>query len=71
MYRVIVYFTDRQDNDYPYHVGDTFPREGMEVSEERIKELSTTANRRKMILIKKIEKEIKAETEQKGKKSKE
>lgn len=28
MYRVIKYFTDLHDNEYEYHVGDTFPRKG-------------------------------------------
>jgi len=40
MYEVIHYFTDLQDNEYPYNVGDIFPRDGLAVSEKRIKELS-------------------------------
>lgn len=54
-YKVIKYFTDLQDNSFAYHEGDIFPREGLEVSEERIKELSTEANRRKQPLIEAIE----------------
>lgn len=50
-YKVIKYFTDLQDNNHAYHAGDEFPREGLEVSEERIKELSTKKNRRKTALI--------------------
>lgn len=50
-FRVIKYFTDLQDNSHAYHEGDLFPREGIEVSEDRIKELSTNANRRKEPLI--------------------
>lgn len=50
-YRVIHYFTDLQDLDYPYKVGDVFPRQGLSVSEERLKELSSDANKRGMPLI--------------------
>ena len=55
MYKVIKYFTDLQDHDYPYHAGDIFPRSGMEVTEKRLLELSTNANRRNMPLIEKVE----------------
>lgn len=54
-YRVIKYFTDLKDHNHEYQVGDIFPHEGLEVSEERYKELSTTANRRGIPLIEKIE----------------
>lgn len=50
-WRVISFFIDLQDGEHPYNVGDAFPREGRTVSEERIKELSTSQNRRKMPLI--------------------
>ena len=50
-YRVIHYFTDLQDLDYPYKVGDVFPRQGLSVSDERLKELSSDANKRGMPLI--------------------
>ena len=36
MYKVIKYFTDLQDNEHPYNAGDTFPRDGLTVSRERI-----------------------------------
>ena len=39
MYKVIHYFTDLQDFNHPYDVGDTFPRQGVSVTEERLKEL--------------------------------
>ncbi|MBR2654677.1 MAG: hypothetical protein IKD59_09035 [Lachnospiraceae bacterium] len=51
MYKVLSYFTDLQDGGHPYHEGDAYPREGLEVSEERLIELSTAANRRKKPLI--------------------
>lgn len=55
MYEVIRDFTDLQDNEYPYNVGDIFPHDGLEVSEERLKELSSSHNLQKRPLIKKVE----------------
>lgn len=55
MYRVIKFFTDLQDNNHAYKVGDVFPHDGMKVSEIRLRELSTDANRRHMPLIEKVE----------------
>lgn len=57
MYRVIKFFRDLQDNNHAYHVGDVFPHDGMEVSEKRLLELSTNANRRRVPLIEKVEDE--------------
>ena len=57
MYRVVKFFRDLQDNNHAYHVGDKFPHDGMEVSEDRLKELSTEANRRHVPLIAKVEDE--------------
>ena len=54
MYRVIAYFIDLQDGEHPYNVGDAFPREGHTVSEERIAELSSFKNKRRMPLIEKV-----------------
>ena len=51
MYRVIDYFTDLQDNGHAYNVGDIFPREGVEVSAERLEELSSVNNKRGKALI--------------------
>lgn len=59
MYRVIKFFRDIQDNNHAYHVGDTFPHGRMAVSEERLLELSTDANRRHEPLIEKVEEEPK------------
>lgn len=58
MYEVIHYFTDLQDSEYPYNVGDTFPRNGLIVSEERIKELSGSNNKQHKPLIKFVEEEL-------------
>lgn len=45
MYKVIKYFTDLHDNGYPYSVGDTYPRQGMTATEERIAELAGSNNK--------------------------
>ena len=50
-YKVIHYFTDLQDFNHPYRVGDSFPRLGMKVSDARLKELSTKANKQGKPLI--------------------
>lgn len=54
-YEVIHYFTDLQDFGHPYRVGDTFPRNGMKVSEERLRELSGSNNKQNKPLIKAVE----------------
>ena len=51
MYEVVEYFEDLQDDMYPYKKGDTYPRKGLEVSEARIKQLSTTNNARNTVFI--------------------
>ena len=60
MYKVLRYFTDLQDNNYPYKAGEAFPRKGLDVTAERLKELSTAKNRRGVPVIE----EIKEEAEQ-------
>lgn len=54
MYKVIKFFTDLQDNNYPYEVGSTYPRKGLSVAEERIAELSGSNNRQRTALIKEV-----------------
>ena len=54
MYKVIKYFTDLQDNNYAYYVGDTFPHNGGEVGAERIAELSSDKNLQGVPLIEEI-----------------
>ncbi|HJC49110.1 MAG TPA: hypothetical protein H9754_00785 [Candidatus Anaerostipes avistercoris] len=59
MYKVIKRFHDLQDARktksgriyHEYNVGDVFPRDGMEVSEERIQELAGPDNRQGVPLI--------------------
>ncbi len=52
MYKVLRRFEDLQDNRHLYQPGDEFPRAGLKVSEERIDELSSSKNRRRVPLIK-------------------
>lgn len=51
MYKVIEYFTDLQDGNHPYSVGDDFPRPGVKVSANRIAELASANNKRRKPLI--------------------
>jgi hypothetical protein len=54
MLKVIKAFTDLEHH-HVYAVGDTFPRNGVCVTEERIKELSGKKNRMGVPLIKEVE----------------
>lgn len=51
MYKVIKFFCDLQDNNCPYEVGDVFPRKGVSVTDERLKELSGNKNKQGVPLI--------------------
>ncbi len=51
MYKVIKFFTDIHDNDYPYSVGDIFPREGISVTNGRLAELAGSNNKQGTPLI--------------------
>lgn len=44
MFKVVCDFVDLQDDKNRYNVGDEYPRVGLEVSEERIDELSGRNN---------------------------
>lgn len=61
-YKVIETFVDLQDENYRYNVGDTFPHDGIVVSEKRINDLSGKNNRRKKALIEKVDAVIDVET---------
>lgn len=58
-YKVINAFTDLQDNNHLYTVGDIYPRDGVEVLPSRIKELASTDNKRGEVLIQAQETESK------------
>lgn len=66
-YVVIENFCDKTDGFRPYLPGAEFPREGLEVSEARIKELLTDANALHKPLIKEAEEKKKAPAEEKKK----
>lgn len=57
MYKVVKFFTDLHDNDYPYSVGDTFPRSGITVTDGRLAELSGCNNKQGQPLIQLVEPE--------------
>ena len=69
MYKVIKHFTDMQDNDFAYNVGDEYPRKGMSVLPSRIKELTTDKNRQGCPLIEEIP-EVEEKPEKKTKPTK-
>ena len=54
MYKVIKHFTDLQDNNFAYNVGDEYPRKGMSVLPSRIRELASDKNRQGCPLIEEI-----------------
>lgn len=58
MYEAIKHFTDLTDGGHPYNVGDAFPRKGLNVSDERIRELSSSDNKRGIPLIKKVNEKV-------------
>lgn len=55
MYRVIKYFTDLQDNEHAYNVGDVYPRKGVVVTGERIAELASAENKQHTPLIEAVD----------------
>lgn len=57
-------WVDLQDNNYPYKQGDIYPRAGLEVSDERIKELSGIHNKLGEVLIQKVEVETDRDKQQ-------
>lgn len=51
-YVALVHFADLTDKNYEYAPNDPFPRKGLEVSEDRIKELISAKNNMKRPVIK-------------------
>ncbi len=62
-YEVIKNFVDLQGDNHLYRVGDPFPYNGADVSEERIDELASDKNRCGIALIKSIEEPIEVSEE--------
>lgn len=67
MYKVIKQFTDLQDNNFAYQVGDEYPRKGLSVLPSRINELAGSKNRQGEPLIKEVEDPKVEKTEKKTK----
>lgn len=55
MYKVVSYFTDLKDKNRPYKVGDIYPRDGLEVSEERLAYLASSKTKRGFPVIQKVQ----------------
>lgn len=64
---VIKDFKDLKDNGYIYRAGDFYPRDGVELDEDRAEELASDKNRRKEPLI--VEVLVKQEEKKTTKKS--
>ena len=65
-YKVIEYFEDLKDNGRPYNVGDVFPVDGNTVTDERLSELASTQNRRRIPLIEEVAEKPKRTRKQKA-----
>ena len=63
MYKVIKLFTDLQDNNFKYEVGDEYPRLGLKPSLARIEELSGSDNRQHTPLIEEVVEDVVEEKE--------
>jgi hypothetical protein len=62
-YRAKVTFADLQDGKRLYHEGETFPRDGLTVSDERLAYLSGSGNLMGYPLIVKVDEELIEEPE--------
>lgn len=60
---VVEVFTDLQDSNYHYKVGDEYPRTGYKPSAKRIDELSGISNKRGKPLIKALQESVQSVTE--------
>lgn len=58
-YKAIVFFKDLKDGSHAYNPGDVYPREGVQVSAERIEELASGNNRRGIPVIEEVKEEPK------------
>lgn len=62
MYKVLIRFKDK-NHQVVYEKGDTYPRKGIQVSDERLRELESGDNPLAQAVIEKIEEEKKEEQE--------
>lgn len=68
MYRVLVEFYDLRDKAFHYHPGDTYPRDGVTVSEKRLAELATSNNLLGYPVIAEVTQDEEPKTTRKGRK---
>lgn len=66
MHRVIVDFYDMQDELHAYSAGDSFPRDGLEVSAERLAYLASDKTRLGVPVIEEIKEKRSRKTKNKG-----
>lgn len=59
MFRVIRNFYDLQDGNFFYHVGDTFPRAGKVVSDDRLAFLASDKNLLRTPVIEEVPEKVK------------
>ena len=69
MFRVIKHFTDLQDSNFAYNVGDEYPRKNMSVLPSRIKELAGSKNRQGCPLIEEVPEAVEEPKKEKNIKS--
>lgn len=62
-YIVLKDFADLQDNKHLYRAGDSFPRAGVDVGEERVAELASKRNKCGEALIARVEVEDASKSE--------
>lgn len=70
MYKAIEYFTDLQDSNHAYNVGDEYPRKGYKPTESRVAELSGSGNVRGRAVIAEVVETVVVNEEEKPKKRK-
>lgn len=68
-YVVIEHFCDMGDNGRSYKVGDSYPRKGLSVADNRLKALASTENALHRPLIKLVESEVKRNIERESEKT--
>lgn len=61
MYIVLKNFTDLEDNNHKYTMGEEYPRKGYEPTEERVKALTSGNNKAGIKLLKEVKAPKKAE----------
>lgn len=64
MYKVVTFFYDLQDNARVYHVGDTFPHDGVEVGAERFAYLASNGNKLGVPVIEEVKEKRSRKTKQ-------